>query len=195
VADPPSGGFSGIAVGDINNDGWPDIVLTSDVFPVDANVTVLLNNQHGGFTQAPANFGGLTVQPILADLNRDGNLDLVLLATAGGGAWVYLGNGTGEFTFQVTLAGPIIDAAGLIMVADVNGDGIPDIGVLAGDTLLVYLGQGGATYASPFGIGTGPSPGSLVTEDLHGQSPKAGIPDIVVPDGSGVVDVLLNLTP
>jgi hypothetical protein len=194
VANPPSGGFSGIAAGDINNDGWTDLVLTSDVFPVDANVTVLLNNQQGGFTQVPTNFGGLSVQPILADLNGNGNLDLVLMATAGGGAWVYLGNGAGEFTFQVTLAGPIIDTAGLLLVTDVNGDGILDIGVLAGETLEIYLGEGSATYATPFAIGTGPSPGSILTEDLHGQSPTGGLPDIVAPDTSGGVMVLFNLT-
>src|ERR1700722_1255500 len=194
VADPPSTGFSGIAVGDINNDGWPDIVLTNNGIPYN-NFFVLLNNHQGGFSQVPATIGALTTQPILADLNGDGNLDLVVLATSSGAAVVLLGNGKGVFTQQVLLTGPIIDTPGLIMVSDVNGDGIPDIGVLAGDTLLLYLGQSGATYASPFGIGTGPSPGSLLTEDLHGQSPKANIPDIVVPDGSGGVDVLLNLTP
>jgi FG-GAP-like repeat len=195
VANPPSGGFSGIAAGDINNDGWPDLVFTSDVFPVDASATVLVNNHQGGFTQVPTSFGGLSVQPILTDLNGDGKLDLVLLATAGGGAWVYLGNGAGQFTFQVTLAGPIINTAGLIMASDVNGDGIPDIGVLAGDTLEIYLGEGGATYATPFSIGTGPSPGSILFENLHGQSPKAGLPDIVETDTSGGVMVLFNLTP
>jgi hypothetical protein len=76
-----------------------------------------------------------------------------------------------------------------------NGDGIPDIGVLASDTLEIFLGEGSATYATPFSIGTGPSPGSILVENLHGQSPKAGLPDIVVPDTSGGVIVLLNLTP
>jgi hypothetical protein len=37
-------------------------------------------------------------------------------------------------------------------------------------------------------------PSSLLAENLHGQSPSAGLPDIVVPDYSGGVRVLLNLT-
>ncbi|HEY9073629.1 MAG TPA: VCBS repeat-containing protein, partial [Desulfobaccales bacterium] len=90
VPNPPVSGFSAIATGDINNDGWTDMVLTNDSVPI-VNLTVLLNNQQGGFTQAPTNFGGETYQVILADLNKDGNLDLVL----GGGAAIYFGNGQG----------------------------------------------------------------------------------------------------
>jgi len=33
VTNPPAGGFSNIAVGDINNDGWPDLVLTNVISP------------------------------------------------------------------------------------------------------------------------------------------------------------------
>jgi FG-GAP-like repeat len=194
VASPPSSGFSGIAVGDINNDGWPDLVLTNNGIPYN-NLFVLLNNQKGGFTQVASTVGALTSQPILVDLNGDGNLDLVLLASSSGGAAIYLGNRTGVFTYQNILTGPIVDTPGLITVADINGDGIPDIGVLAVDTLEIYLGEGGAAYATPFSIGTGPSPGSILIEDLHGQSTSSGIPDIVEPDTSGGVLVLFNPTP
>ena len=41
----------------------------------------------------PTNFGASTAQPILADLNGDGDLDLLLAATSGSGGFVYLGNG------------------------------------------------------------------------------------------------------
>jgi hypothetical protein len=40
----------------------------------------------------------------------------------------------------------------------------------------------------------GPAPGFILTENLHGQSPAAGIPDIVAPDTSGGVMVLINKT-
>ncbi len=70
VANPPDGGYSGIAAGGISNDGWTDLVLTSNSFPIDANVTVLLNNHLGGFTQVPTTFGDLSDQPILAERQR-----------------------------------------------------------------------------------------------------------------------------
>ena len=198
VANPPSEGISGIAAGDINNDGWKDLVLTSNVFPVDANITVLLNNKQGGFTQVPTSFGALTVQPVLADLDGDGNLDLILSYTGGLaynpalGASIYLGNGAGKFTLSETL-GTAVSNPSFNLVADVNGDGVPDILVLENNTIEIYLGEGNATYAAPFAIGTGPSPGSILVEHLHGQSPKAGLPDIVVPDTSGGIMVLPNL--
>jgi hypothetical protein len=193
VANPPSGGFSGIAAGDINNDGWKDLVLTSDVYPVDAPITVLLNNHKGGFTQVPSKLGGLTYQPILADLDGDGNLDLILGSSQASGALLYLGNGKGTFTSLMILDG-IFDTGGAgNFVADVNGDGILDVLVSTADTIEVYLGQSGATYATPFAIGTGPAPGSILVGHFHEQS-AAGLPDIVVPDFSGGVNVLLNLT-
>ena len=192
VASPPSGGFSGIAAGDINKDGWPDLVLTSDVFPTNADATVLLNNQQGGFTQVPTKFGALTYEPILADLNGDGDLDLIL--TGGSGVEVYVGNGTGHFESWGSLEGPFGATNGFAVVADVNGDGIPDVLVLGFDTLMVYLGEGGVKYASPFSIGTGPDPNNILVANLHGQSASAHLPDIVNADGSGGVLVLVNLT-
>lgn len=80
------------------------------------------------------------------------------------------------------------------MVAGLNGDGIPDVAVLGADTLAIYLGNVNATYMSPFYIGTGSSPGSILTENLHGQAASEGLPDIVAPDCSGGVMVLINTT-
>lgn len=167
-----------LVTGDLNGDGRPDVVLTNNAVPYN-DVFVLLNNQPGGFTQVPTNFGAQTFQPILADLNRDGNLDLVV------GVEVYLGNGMGGFTYQTSVPPPAGTVLGITCMADVNGDGIPDIFVRGYDTLAVYLGEEGVTYATPF---------DLLVENLHGQSLKEGLPDIVAPDGSGGVMVLLNLT-
>jgi len=191
VSSPPAAGFSGIAAGDINKDGWTDLVLTNSEF-FQANLTVLLNNEMGGFTQVAANFGSVTTQPILTDLNQDGYLDLVLRPNSSG-AEIYLGNGTGTFTSQTVLSGPG-GAAGFNYVADVNGDGIPDLLVLGYETVDVYLGEGSATYAPAFGLGVGPSPASVLVENLHGQSATAGLPDIVVPDTSRGVMELPNVT-
>jgi len=191
---PPPGCCSNIAVGDINNDGWPDLVLTNGgIDPPDLGC-LLLNNQKGSFNQLTWTFGPSWIQAILADLNGDGTLDIVL-QSVGGGASVYLGDGRGNFTSDTVLLGLRPDSvAGINMVSDLNGDGIPDIALLETDTMVIYLGQGGGTYAAAFSIGTGSAPGALLVENLHGQSASSGLPDIVVPDFNGGVTVLINAT-
>ncbi|MFI5454073.1 MAG: FG-GAP-like repeat-containing protein [Isosphaerales bacterium] len=78
-----------------------------------------------------------------ADFNHDGSLDLAVLD--GQGVSIYLGDGKGGFLPPVTYdAGP--DPTGLT-IADVNGDGNPDllIGNAYGD-VLVLLNQGNGTF-------------------------------------------------
>jgi hypothetical protein len=135
----------------------------------------------------------LANQTILTDLNGDGKLDLVLQGTSSGGALVYVGDGAGAFTLQAELADPL-GFPGLVMVADLNGDGILDVATLASDTLTIFLGEGGFNFAPEFSIGTGPAPSGLLAANLHGQPSTAGLPDIVVPDASFGAMVLLNQT-
>jgi hypothetical protein len=120
---------------------------------------------------------------------------IIVFQGTGGGATIYLGNGTGSFTFQTMFYSDITGGGpGFDIVADLNGDGIPDIGLQWGDTIDIHLGQPGATYTAPFSIGTGPAPGSLLVENLHGQPASADLPDIVVSDYSGGVTVLNNIS-
>ena len=78
-----------------------------------------------------------------------------------------------------------------VAVADVNGDGIPDIVVAdQGDSSVsVFLGNGDGTFAAPETFAVGQYPEAVVVADLNGD----GKPDIIVPDeGPGTVSVLLG---
>jgi hypothetical protein len=145
---------------------------------------VLLNNHKGGLVQVPTDFDELAGQVILADLNGDGNLDLGISSI------VYLGNGKGEFQEKSSLSSPMY---GPNMVADVNGDGIPDIAIQGMGTIVLFLGLGDGTYATPFYLGVGPTAEDLFPANLHGQQASAGLPDLE-PDGTGGVMVLINTT-
>src|ERR1019366_7540148 len=200
MPNPPTNLFAGIAAGDLNGDGWPDLVLTSGPENSTIGIFVLLNNQHGGFTQSSFNpctktytLGCDPSEILLADVNHDGNLDLVVGQVSLGGVVVYLGDGKGRFTEGQALT-DVLNAPGAVMVADLNGDGIPDIGLMEAGTLGIFLGKGNGTFAAPYYIGAGENPAGVVAVNLHGQAASAGRPDIVVPDLTGGVMVLINKT-
>jgi hypothetical protein len=186
---PPSCQFpAGIAAGDLNKDGWGDLVITC--YGTDS-IYVLINNQHGGFTQSTISNSDAPWDVVLTDVNGDGNLDIVISSYFVPTVYVYLGNGEGEFTLEQEI--PFLLGPSDFLVADINGDGKPDLLQLNPDSIAVFLGVGGGKFADEaFYLGTGPSPGEVLTQNLHGQLPSAGIPDIVLPDASGGVRVLLN---
>ena len=176
VSDPPWDGFNFIATGDLNNDGWPDLVLTNTSNDF---IYVLINNQQGGFTQtvitaAPGTGAFAPAQLALADLNGDGNLDAVI-GSLDGGAGIYLGKGEGTLTYKGALTNPV-GLQNPLVIADVNGDGIPDVCLLEGNTVGVFLGNRNGTFEAQLGFGAGPAPGFILTENLHGQLPAAGLP-------------------
>jgi hypothetical protein len=131
-------------------------------------------------------------------LNGDQNPDLVVVSdgsgTGIGTLSVLLGNG--NLTFQ--------DATALYLsgfsypegavVADLNGDGIPDIASSASflDKVSVFVGQGNGNFAAPvdFALPGYSAPWSLTAGDFNGD----GAPDLGVADftGLGIVSVLLN---
>jgi hypothetical protein len=97
-----------IAVGDLNRDGYPDIVVTNQSLPGQAinrlYVSVLLNNQGGGFrsaieTTVQTNATGQLQSVSIADIDRDLFPDLILGVTGAINSVVTL-KGVGDGSFQ-----------------------------------------------------------------------------------------------
>ncbi len=119
---------AGVAIGDVDGDGRPDIFLASMERPA-----ALYHNDGGmHFTDITAASGidtrGLrTTGAVLADLDGDGNLDLIV-GTLGGPLKLWLGDGRGHFRDATATSGLVGGyAATTITVADVDGDGDLDV--------------------------------------------------------------------
>jgi large repetitive protein len=195
VSDDPDA----IAVGDFNGDGIADLAFANSE---GSTVAVLLGNGSGGFTAAPKSPFSVGFQSsaiVVADFNGDGNADI---ATADGGTGtisILLGDGTGNF--KAATGSPIMVNAGpespyTLAVADLNGDGFPDL--VAGNplqqTVSVYLntaatpGQFTQASGSPYNLGQQIS--QVIVGDFNGD----GKLDIASLNGSefGIISVLFG---
>jgi hypothetical protein len=177
------------AIGDVNGDGKPDIVVA---LASSNQISVLINTGNGTFNNGLTYPSGPVLgPPVLADVNGDGKLDVVLVGQSSSNVYVLLNNGNGAFNNQNqyfasgTLQAPPV-------VADVNGDGKPDI-VLAGQNssnVYVLLNDGNGAFNNQnqyFAGGNVQTP--LSVADVTGD----GKPDIIAAYTSGsYITVLTN---
>jgi len=185
-----------LAVADVNGDGRPDILVANECSDnvCDSTVGVLLNNGDGTFPPVVTIYGSGGRQAMglaVADVNHDGKPD-VLVANdctgdcmpVKGAVGVLLGNGDGTFRDAKTYADyntPGIGAS--VTVADLNGDGNPDL-VVSGSGVSVLLGNGNGTFQKAVIYDGGPAPRSAAVADLNGD----GRLDIVVANTSSGIN-------
>jgi hypothetical protein len=178
-------------VGDFNGDGKLDLAVSMDIPSV---VSILLGNGDGTFqagidTALTCPCTSLSV----ADLNRDGNLDLVL-DTWPEDVTVLLGKGDGTFQPAVNYAMP--KDVGYLAVSDFNGDGNPDLAVLIGndgDAVSIMLGNGDGSFQPEVFFSAGVTPGFISVGDFNGD----GKPDLAIASqtrSNGRMTILTNTT-
>ena len=118
----------GVALGDVDGDGRPDIYLTSNQ---GANA-LYVNRGDWRFEDVTARAGvALTGRhstgAVFADVDGDGDLDL-LVSTLGGGVALLVNDGHGVFTDRTAEAGLSSHAGSMTMtLTDVDGDGHLDL--------------------------------------------------------------------
>jgi hypothetical protein len=205
-----SGDFAGgrIAAGDVNGDARTDVVVANA-----SSLGVLLGNADGSFQSARVFSSGVypDTSEVTADLNGDGKQDLLIAnlcasttTCPSGGVGVLLGNGDGTFqppAFYV--AGAF--RANSIAIADLNGDGKPDVVVAkqciewtcSTGTIGVLLGNGDGTLQNVVDYSSGGQYAySVAVADVNGD----GKPDVLIGNecasssscGNGVLGVLLG---
>ena len=161
----------GVAVGDFDNDGWPDLFVTAY-----GDCILYKNNRNGTFTDVTAKAGvrtpGWTTSAVWFDYDNDGKLDLFVCSYVDYGSkdhykcgdnkttlnyycpprvfsgtlgFLYHNNGDGTFT-EVRQGTDLERSVGKglgVVAADVNNDGLMDLFV-ANDTApnFLYMNRG-----------------------------------------------------
>ncbi len=185
-------GLGFIASGDLNHDGAPDLISTGSYGNV---VDVWIGN--GDATYQPPVSIPVGVEPrglFIADLNKDGNLDIVAANASDTSAHalsILFGNGDGTFKPVQYLAG--IAKTYAVTAVDLNGDGNMDLASVCpnNNSLSIYFGNGDGTFKTPVTYSTDSNPNAIVAADFNGDHK----PDLLVTahggDG-GFIDVELN---
>ena len=153
--------FSGpVAVGDLNQDGKPDLVVA---FPDPGAIGILIGNGDGTF-QPLAQYAAGVVSVGIGDFNGDGKPD-VIAADGQGNLSLLIANGDGTFGFAKTI--PTGNAnAGFLAVGDFNNDGKLDV-AMAGTNVAILLGNGDGTFQQSTNSAIAGLPSNIAVGDFN----------------------------
>ncbi|NJN13192.1 MAG: hypothetical protein HC815_36845, partial [Richelia sp. RM1_1_1] len=178
-----------IVAGDLNDDGFLDILSTND----SNDVSIIFGNGDGTLGKI-TNFEMENIPSSIAvgDVNGDGFLDLVSANYDSNDVSIILGNGDGTFLSATKL--DVENRPFYIAVGDMNGDGSLDLVSrnFYSENVSIILGNGDGTFLSATKIDVGNNSSFFVLGDLDNDADL----DIVVGSGGGygIEDSLLLLS-
>jgi hypothetical protein len=219
-----------IIAADFNGDGKIDLATANNCGYSCNNgagnaLSILLGNGDGTFqpfVNYQLNNSNNAIWVAAGDVNKDGKLDLVAVdycatSQCGGPSLVSILKGNGDGTFQSPVDVPVGNYPSAVAVADMNGDGNPDILLTLGGLVIdgvqglsrrpanppelsnpgfvsVLLGNGNGTFQKGITYPTGSQPATIAVGDFNGD----GILDVATSNledlsaTSGSISILLG---
>lgn len=175
-----------VSFGDVNGDGHLDVVLAKGRHSPRVD-RVFLNDGRGRFPRTH-HLGGAadrSYSASLADVDRDGDLDVVISNDTPDAKLVYLNDGKGQFHVGSTYGRPEWPTRNA-SVAELNGDGLPDVVVAnrfgsGNGSNYICLNRGGGKFDSEC-VAVAPYSATTITPaDFNGD----GFIDLAVPHREG----------
>jgi len=154
------------AVGDLNGDGYPDIAVANR----EMTSFVCFNDGKLNFDCRPLKDSPSAATVAVADFNGDGANDVVYACRDSCQSVVHFNDGQGNFVREEPW-GPPKSSTRAMAVADVDGDGRPDIAACPEELgCFVYINDGNATFRSGIKFQTHKAlPYSMIAADLNGD--------------------------
>jgi gliding motility-associated-like protein len=194
----------GIAIGDIDSDGKPDIVVAGSNYYISVykNTSLPGSISTGSFAlRVDLSTGTTPVYPVIGDIDGDGKPDLAVANMGSNTVSVFRNNNTpgsinaGSFDPRVDF--PTGNSPFGVAICDIDGDAKNDLGVVCSNdsTLSVFrnIGVTGSittgTFMTKVNFKTDKNPNSIAVGDLDGD----GKPDIAITNvGSNTVSLFRN---
>lgn len=187
---PTSSPAFGLCLGDFDNDGDLDGITALQFID---RIQAVGNNNDGTFSPAPGAGHDLPAAmdgPIdvhCADLNCDGNLDVIVLGGNAGQPSFCVVFGDGDLTFTNGSVFPTSAQNRDFACGDYDGDGYLDVIVLHDATLDIFLGDGTGDF-TVLGSGALASGQTAARSIATGDFDRDGLLDVVIGDGTNSAD-------
>jgi uncharacterized repeat protein (TIGR01451 family) len=162
-----------VAIGDMNNDGKPDLAVAAAINGT-SNVWILPGNGNGTFAAGSGYQAASSPESLaIADLNRDGRLDVATANRLDNNVSVLLNTGACSMNcgaFATGIAHDTNFGSNSTAIGDLNGDGKLDLAVGNEDShnISVLLGDGTGGFAAAVNYGVGGTfPRTVAIGDLN----------------------------
>jgi hypothetical protein len=176
----PNTGTSQAIFKDLDNDGDLDLYFSGQTNSSSTSIftSIYKNNGSGVFTQV-TNPGLPTILwrgAAIADVDNDGDQDIVITAAGAGISGVYLNNGSAVFTFQAN--SPFAAVSGPVAFIDIENDGDQDVVISGNSSIKLYQNNGSGIFS----LNNNSSFAAISGEDI----------DVADTDNDGDLDFIVN---